>query len=383
MKFEKTSSTPLTVWAHSYCRSTLATYLALADQYPCSVEIVVCGKADPALRVRTGFQSREFDEAYFKRVGPTVTEALDMLASRREHVHMFCAYHGSAFFEALLRKAIVLGLPYFIASEAPQNMEQPLLRRMLKELYIRTVLRFRVRRTIRESQFIVCYSGYAPNRLRQVGWPQSKIEEFGYYPPSLLEARPELSIPKRRNALRDDPMHFLLSGTHCRHKSPMTLIEAVEILERRGLAGRFKCTVTGVGFQTLRMEERSLELELPILFRGLVDLEELIALYATVDVFVATGVNEPWGIRVNDALQLGCPALVSAGMGAVTLVQDSGLGWSYPPGSSEALANTMQDLIEHPAKVKITQERLRQDESISPTAQAQRLAKIIQRRLDQ
>ena len=41
---------PLTIWAHTLCRSTLATYLALARDYGTDVEIIICGNANPKHR---------------------------------------------------------------------------------------------------------------------------------------------------------------------------------------------------------------------------------------------------------------------------------------------------------------------------------------------
>lgn len=372
---------PLTIWAHSFCRSTLATYLSLASLYQNSVEIVMCGKSDPELRVKAGFKSAEFSEAKFVAVEPTICEAVSLLKARTGRLHMFTAYHGSNVFHALLKEAVVSGLSYFIAAEAPQNMEATPLRRVAKEVFIPTILRWQVSSSIAHSQLFVCYSGEAPGRLRQVGWPDRKIEAFGYYPPSLHAARPDLVMPERPDATQNVPLHFLATGTHCPHKSPQTLVDAAEILNDEGLGDRFRCTISGSGVQTAAMKKKVTNKHLPVDFPGFVSLEELMTLYRCADVFVATGVNEPWGIRVNDAIQLGCPTIISTGMGAHTDVTKYRFGWVYPKGSAQELAKVMRQLIEGRQALQQVNRYLVGNESFSPLTQAKRLLEIIEGRL--
>lgn|GEM_PF-866117 len=370
----------IVIWAHSFCRSTVATYLELANEHPANVEIVMCGSPDPELRARAGFRSDEFDSTRFISIAPSRGEALRFLASRGDWVHMFCAYHGNPLFEALIEEAISSGIEYFIASEAPQNMEQTVVRRIAKEIYIRTILRAKVHNAIENSRFILNYSGHSVSRFRQIGWPLSKIEDFGYFPPPLTQARQDLLLPDRNDVAANGTMHFLLSGTHCQHKSPMTLVEAVEHLVRWGMGGQFKCTITGEGLQTDKMRKRSKQNDLPIKFLGFIDIDELILLYSTADVFVATGVNEPWGIRVNDVMQLGLPGIVSTGMGATAIIQQNENGWTYQSGSSLALAEKMRSLIENTDSVKWAQNRLKCSLEFSPSMQARRIVRIIESR---
>jgi len=375
------SRAPLTIWAHSFCRSTIATYLSVASLYPTDVEIVMCGKPDPELRAKAGFQSSEFADAEFVAMAPTIDEALSLLKARPDRIHMFTAYHGSNVFRALLKEAEMTGISYFIAAEAPQNMEKNILRRLAKEIYIPTLLRWQVRSSIAHSMFFVCYSGNALTRLKQVRWPDGKFEAFGYYPPSLHAARPAMSLPERPDATRNEPLHFLATGTHCPHKSPLTLVDAAAILKEEGLSNRFYCTISGSGAQTAEMKEKVAKLNLPVDFPGFVSLEELITLYRRVDVFVGTGVDEPWGIRANDAIQLGCPTIISTGMGAHIDVAKHRLGWPYPKGSARELATIMRHLIEDRTKVQQVNQRLVGNQSLSPLAAAKRLLRIIECRL--
>ena len=129
------------------------------------------------------------------------------------------------------------------------------------------------------------------------------------------------------------------------------------------------------------MKKKVAKLNLPINFPGFVSLEELIALYRRADVFVGTGVDEPWGIRANDAIQLGCPTIISTGMGVHIDVAKHQLGWPYTKGSARELAKIMRHLIEDRTKVQQVNQRLVGNQSISPLTQAKRLLEIIECRL--
>jgi len=374
---------PLVIWAHSFCRSTLATYLEVRRQYPGEVRIVVCGRPDPELRAKAGFRTSEFDLSDFEAFNPSPTKACEMLKAWPGAIHMFCAYHGSPIFETLLETAIELGLSYFVAAEAPQNMEQNPARRVMKAAYIPTLLRYKVRHYIAGSRFLLCYSGTAMDRLAQVGWPEDKVEPFGYYPPSIMSAVPELTqnaLAPAKTGLDDGRVRFLLTGVHDMHKSPRTLVEAASLLVMEGLGARFHCTIAGAGRQTDTMKAHAAAGGLPVTFAGFVPLVALVNLHRNADVFVGTGLSEPWGIRINDAMHLGCPAIVSDGMGAVALVKDSGAGWIYRAGSSRDLAAKMKALIEKPADINAARQALANSLAFNPATKASELVSILARR---
>ena len=371
---------PLTIWAHSFCRSTLSLYAEVKRQHKNDVQIIMCGPVDPELRARAGFRSSEFDNLDIQEISPTIERAQQMLGRSADRIHMFCAYHGSSFFERLIEDAIAKKIDFFIGSEAPQNMEGGFGRMLAKEFFIRHVLPRKVQHTVRNGRFILSYSGNDASRLVQIGWPKENIESFGYYPPPLLEARPELKVSPRPSRSDTRPIVFLSSGTHCPHKSPETLVKASAILKEWGLGEQFKCVILGDGVQTPYMLQHAAKLDLPVSFPGFVALEHLIEYYRNADVFVGTGVNEPWGIRVNDALSLGCPSIISTGMGAVALLSEGNFGWSYRSGSAEGLARVMRNLIEAPHEIDIMESNILETDSATPAYQADKFLEIIGRR---
>lgn len=376
---------PIVIWAHSFCRSTLSTYLEFSQLYPGEVKIVVCSEPEVQLRVRAGFRSTEYDRTRFEAVDPSVAQALSMLNRNRDAIQMFGAYHGSRFFRSLLDAAVHMNLTFFIAAEAPANMEVGMLRRLAKELYIPTLLRHRVRRFVTASEFFLCYSGQATQELARIGWPNQKVEEFGYYPPPLEHALLGEKLrashsPLNRN-LPSDALCFLVTGSHDLHKSPYTAVQAAKILAAEGFADTFSVIVAGEGYQTKRMLRDTERFKLPIDFVGFVTLPDLAALYRSADVFIGTGVREPWGIRVNDAMNAGCVAIVSDGMGAASLVRKSGAGLTYSAGSAEDLANKMKMLIQNAALRAQVKGALERSTELSPRVKAAQLLEILRSRL--
>jgi glycosyltransferase involved in cell wall biosynthesis len=74
-------------------------------------------------------------------------------------------------------------------------------------------------------------------------------------------------------------------------------------------------------------------------------MDKLIKLYETCDVYVGSGRAEPWGMRLNDALNCGAPLVVSTGMGGVKIVRDFGCGLVFNNGDANDLALKLQSLI--------------------------------------
>ena len=119
--------------------------------------------------------------------------------------------------------------------------------------------------------------------------------------------------------------------------------------------------------------------EVELVLPGFVGEDEVVRLYEQCDVFIAAGCDEPWGMRVNDALNFGKPVLESDGMGARKLVEETGAGLVFKSGSAADLAAKLQELMknyEHFAA------RAREAaEKISPTAKARELLAEIERRI--
>ena len=105
---------------------------------------------------------------------------------------------------------------------------------------------------------------------------------------------------------------------------------------------------------------------------------KLIEHYEICSVYVGAGRHEPWGMRLNDALNCGAPLIVSRGMGGVKLVDDYKCGLSFASGDVKGLADALERMATDDvlyAKCAF-QAKLAADE-ISPRVQAERLWQAI------
>ena len=154
-------------------------------------------------------------------------------------------------------------------------------------------------------------------------------------------------VPRLMNG---DKLVILVSGAHTWHRSPDTLIDALICLKSRSLIHRVSAFICGQGDLTQSMKTKAEKHALPVSFEGFVSLEKLMALHNRSHIVVAAGRSEPWGIRVNDAINAGCMPLVSDGMGVEKIVRNSGFGEVFRAGDPEHLADVLEQFIEAPNK---------------------------------
>ena len=202
-----------------------------------------------------------------------------------------------------------------------------------------------MREVVSTANFLVNYSGDKDETALTLGWKKGRIIPFGYFP---------LPLAVREGASSTDG-----------HKGFKLLATATK--DRLGR-----------GEDTVRAAVKSLDDEVELALPEFVGPDEVVKLYEQCDVFIAAGCDEPWGIRVNDALNFGKPVLVSDGMGAGKLVEETGAGLVFKSGSAADLAAKLRELMrnfEHFA--------VRAHEAagkISPTAKARDLLAEIERR---
>ncbi len=84
--------------------------------------------------------------------------------------------------------------------------------------------------------------------------------------------------------------------------------------------------------------------------------------YATGDLLVlpSHGRGETWGLAVNEAMNLGRPAIVSSHVGCgPDLILPGETGWMFPAGDVNALRQTLVEALTDPARLKQMGERAR------------------------
>lgn len=308
----------IVIWAHSECRSTMSLFREVRRQagVPVTIALWKYGEKDDVRRAResTGQDAGEYADLGLVPVGEDV-EAGEALLARHSGsgaVHVFCVYQNSCAWRRLILKAKDIGLYVVIYAESPCEMCTGA-KAIAKRAYYRFVLPFKVKAIARTADIFISQSGeMGTGRLLRLGWAQEKIVPFGY--------ASEVDVGRAEHPKRaeGDPLRILHTGIEAKYRDAGTLLKAVDVLKRRGIAVEVMRT------------------------RGVAPPRELRRLYGWADVFVACGICEPWGMRVNDAIHAGLPAVVSDGMGASMIVERHGCGCVYRRRDARELADILE-----------------------------------------
>jgi glycosyltransferase involved in cell wall biosynthesis len=103
-------------------------------------------------------------------------------------------------------------------------------------------------------------------------------------------------------------------------------------------------------------------------------------LYKAADLMVIPSRYEPFGLVVNEAMLCGCPVIASDRVGAVRdLITHGETGYVYPQGDVEALAKTIQQALEDPARLNaLRPNALERIHSWSPQVSAEALVAAVE-----
>ena len=307
----------LVIWAHSECRSTMSLYREVKRQagVPVTIALWKYGESDDIRKLReaTGQVHGEYANLDLVPIGEDLQKGRELL---KEHcgegaVHVFCVYQNSPVWRQLILQAKKLGLRVIVYAEAPCEMCVGF-KALLKRIYYRLVLPFKVRDVAKAADLFISQSGrMGIDRLARLGWSMDKIVPFGYASPA------EFNHVEQVEHVGSDVLRVLHTGVETPYRDVETLLRAVKILKKKG-----------VSVEVVRTH-------------GGVPLYELERLYKWADVFVACGLCEPWGMRVNDAIHAGLPVVASSGMGAKMIVEQHGCGSVYKAGNVKALAEVL------------------------------------------
>lgn len=308
----------LVIWAHSECRSTMSLYREVKRQagVPVTIALWKHGDGDEVrqLREATGQRTDEYDDLGLVPVGEDMVRGQDLLAMHcgEGAVHVFCVYQNSAIWRQLILLAKKLGLHVVVYAEAPCEMCLGF-KALLKRIYYRFVLPFKVRDVARAADLFISQSGrMGMDRLMRLGWERERIVPFGYASDCLVNHVEQVEH------VESGVLRVLHTGIETNYRDVETLLKAVKILKKKG-----------VPVEVVRTH-------------GGVPLYELERLCKWADVFVACGRCEPWGMRVNDAIHTGLPVIVSDGMGVEWMVDKFGCGSVYKKGNARELADILE-----------------------------------------
>ncbi|WP_433299803.1 glycosyltransferase [Actinoplanes sp. CA-030573] len=165
------------------------------------------------------------------------------------------------------------------------------------------------RRTAQEHDRIVCTTQWAANEFERIGVPNVVRVPLGVDLDRFSPSRHSPSM-RARWATPDDVL-LLHCGRLSPEKKPRRSLAAVEALRQAGV--RAVLVVAGAGPLRQALQDEAAERGLPVRFLGHVsDPAELASLQASVDVAIAPGPVETFGLAALETLAAGTPVVVSA-----------------------------------------------------------------------
>jgi len=136
---------------------------------------------------------------------------------------------------------------------------------------------------------------------------------------------------------------ILFSAKFISKKRPLELIEG---FYRSGIYSDCVLVFAGDGEMKPSMEKRidDLGIASSIRFLGFRNQSQMPATYALGDLFVIPSSIDPWGLAVNEAMNLGLPIIASDMVSSARdLIRHGENGWVYPSGAIDSLAACLSE----------------------------------------
>ncbi len=338
---------------------------------------------DPAAMVVTGTLSRSrkamgwddqgslFPHHIVLRDTEWDEKGISLLNKYRDCLHIFNGITHPARMNRLIRYACDQRILFCNMSEAYANLQSGV-PRIAKALYMQYILPWKTRPVAEKSLGVICLSGSSEAHFRQfrrLGF--RKVWPFGYY----TDEDPAFQYKRAE----DGKIHILCPGLLEAYKGVDILIKALHQVRQEGYRN-FLCHITGAGSQRPFLEALvgKCDLEDAVIFEGVLDAGQYKDLLSHIDVLVAPGRVEPWGIRVNEAVQRGNVVLVSDGIGAAELIKESGGGAVFKSADSRDLARKLCFFLSDERRyLKAKSDNLTFKEQISCEYQSRVLSRMI------
>lgn len=155
-----------------------------------------------------------------------------------------------------------------------------------------------------------------------------------------------------------DDIVFLFVGKFVHQKNPLLLLRAFGKLRCSS-----QCKLVMVGDGPLRkdiMDFKRRHNMSNVILTGFLNQTEIMKAYAAGDILVLPSIHEPWGLVVNEAMNLNTAIVTSDRVGcARDLVQDGRNGFVFRSGSEEGLYGRMKEICEDRIKLERYKEESR------------------------
>lgn len=363
------SKRPVTVWWTIPCKSAIPMFQHLMEEHDRDVMFVSLYDL-PKFRKDLGWIIPPHGNLSVKVLDDQTwqDEVFDVLADR-PGLHIVNGVYHDPRVRHVAGSLAFGGYDFGVIMEAPCNMETGI-RRVVKRVLTPVVSLLRSRKVAKKAEFVLSASGDRKLDFCRLGFDADRIHPFGYFP--------EFAERGNERRVGPGPLRLLCIGYLEPIKGQDLLIDAIALLRARGVD--VSATITGFGSadRQLRRQVERLGLNDAVEFAGVVSDARLVELFEASSVLVAPGREEPWGIRINEALLSGLPVVVSDKVGAKELVELSGAGEVFRSGSTRSLADALERIYRRLCNGGELADTLRQFRStITPLAAADFLERVI------
>jgi len=234
------------------------------------------------------------------------------------------------------------GIPLIFRGESNLLQPRPLHIRIAKEFYLRNLFR--------KIDAFASIGQYNSEYYRSYGVPENKIYSAPYtvdnafFQSRTAEACLEAKRLRQELGIFDRTV-ILFSAKFIPKKRPLELIEG---FYRSEIFSDCVLVFAGDGEMKPLMEKRVADLGIAtsVRFLGFRNQSQMPATYALGDLFVIPSSIEPWGLAVNEAMNLGLSIIASDMVSSARdLVIHGENGWVYPSGGIDCLAGCLSEAV--------------------------------------
>jgi glycosyltransferase involved in cell wall biosynthesis len=322
----------ITVWWEIPCKSAIPVFEKLAMEANMDVTFISLYNLSQA-RKELGWKTELGGSMTSRILSDNAWKGqIDKQLEEKEQLHIVNGFRQNERIRYLAGKLLKNTCDFGLVMEAPANLSMGW-KRLFTAIVGPVIRPLRAMRVSRRARFVLSASGNKQREFERLGFKSDKIFPFGYFPDfPFIE----------RDTTPASMLKILCIGWMKPFKGQDYLLRSVAELRSKGIP--VACTITGYGptEQKLRALHKQLDLAEVVEFAGVVNDERLGELFGWSNVLVAPGYEEPWGIRINEALLSGLPVVVSDGIGASELVRASGAGEVFKSGSVSSLTNALE-----------------------------------------
>jgi len=284
-----------------------------------------------------------FGEGYTRLINPGIVPAL---LRRRYDMVLFMLGWGSVTAMLGILACRAARIPFFLYGDSSFPPPEETIARRIRAGFLRTLFGVTTGFMVSGALNADYYRHYGADAQRFFLLPWAVDNER--FAAACLFAPGDAAAMRDRLGIARDAVVFVFSAKLVERKDPMTLLRAFD-----GMRHRSRAALLFLGDGVLRepletfASDRGLD---AVRFAGFVNQTDLPKYYGLSDVFVLPSTYEPRGAVINEAMACGLPVIVTNRCGSIgDIVLDGDNAFVYPAGDAEALARSMDRLVEDDA----------------------------------